>query len=104
MTGYETFELSVFYHETGIKMYFTKVDVVVLDDPIYGDDGFDLLLAWEHKDKVFTYESDVDEDVVGDYMRLSSSCDSYRSHNDPKGKAKIVFGHEIVSPMVFVIY
>ncbi|KAJ0603798.1 hypothetical protein HanHA300_Chr02g0042371 [Helianthus annuus] len=31
-------------------------------------------------------------------MRLSSSCDAYRSHNDPKGKAKIVFGHENVSP------
>ncbi|KAM0071591.1 putative REM family protein [Helianthus debilis subsp. tardiflorus] len=86
MAGYETFELSVFYHETGIKMYFKKVDVVVLDDPIYGDDGFDLLLAWEHKDKVITYESDVDEDVVGDYMRLSSCGDAYRSHAKPKGK------------------
>ncbi|XP_035840411.1 uncharacterized protein LOC110910713 [Helianthus annuus] len=61
------------------------------------------MLIWEHKDKVITYESDVDEDVVGDVvgdlMRLSSSCDAYRSHNDPKGKAKIVFGHETVSPM-----
>ena len=45
MAGYETFELSVFNHETGTQMYFKKVDVVVLDDPIYGDDGFDLLLA-----------------------------------------------------------
>ncbi|XP_035832991.1 ATP-dependent DNA helicase pif1-like [Helianthus annuus] len=45
MAGYETFELSVFNHETGTQMYFKKVDVVVLDDPIYRDDGFDLLLA-----------------------------------------------------------
>ncbi|MFS7978711.1 hypothetical protein Hanom_Chr10g00918651 [Helianthus anomalus] len=30
-------------------------------------------------------------------MRLSSSSDVYRSHNDPKGKSKIVFGQESVS-------
>ncbi|KAF5818628.1 putative DNA-binding pseudobarrel domain superfamily [Helianthus annuus] len=71
MAGYETFKLSVFYHEIGTQMYFKKVNVVVLDDPIYGDAGFDLLLV-EHKEKVITNESDVDEDVagdvVGDYM------------------------------------
>ncbi|KAJ0603799.1 putative transcription factor B3-Domain family [Helianthus annuus] len=65
MAGYETFELSVFNHETGTQMYFKKVDVVVLDDPIYVDDGFNLLLASEHKEKVITNESDVDEDVAG---------------------------------------
>ncbi|KAM0052822.1 hypothetical protein Hdeb2414_s0007g00252851 [Helianthus debilis subsp. tardiflorus] len=85
-------------------MYFKKVDVVVLDDPIYGDDGFDLLLASEHKEKVITNGSDVDEDVGGDIvggsMRLSSSSDAYRSHNDPKGKSKIVFGQESVSAKV----
>ncbi|KAJ0707686.1 putative transcription factor B3-Domain family [Helianthus annuus] len=101
MAGYETFELSVFNHETGTQMYFKKVDVVVLDDPIYGDDGFDLLLASEHKEKVITNESDVDEDlggdIVGESNRLSSSFDAYRSHNDPKGKSKIVFGHQTVS-------
>ncbi|KAF5774672.1 putative transcription factor B3-Domain family [Helianthus annuus] len=104
MAGYETFELSVFNHESGTQMYFKKVDVVVLDDPIYGDDGFDLLLASEHKEKVITNECDVDEDVGGDIvggsMRLSSSSDAYRSHNDPKGKSKIVFGQESVSPKV----
>ncbi|KAJ0666335.1 putative transcription factor B3-Domain family [Helianthus annuus] len=104
MAGYETFELSVFNHETGTQMYFKKVDVVVLDDPIYGDDGFDLLLASEHKEKVITNESDVDEDlggdIVGESMRLSSFSDAYRSHNDPKGKSKIVFDHETVSPKV----
>ncbi|KAF5764785.1 putative transcription factor B3-Domain family [Helianthus annuus] len=104
MAGYETFELSVFNHETGTQMYFKKVDVVVLDDPIYGDDGFDLLLASEHKEKVITNESDVDEDlgghIVGKSNRLSSSFDSYRSNNDPKGKSKIVFGHETVSTKV----
>ncbi|XP_035834384.1 uncharacterized protein LOC118482849 [Helianthus annuus] len=104
MAGYETFELSVFNHETGTQMYFKKVDVVVLDDPIYGDDGFDLLLASEHKEKVITNESDVDEDlgghIVGESNRLSSSFDSYRSNNDPKGKSKIVFGHETVSAKV----
>ncbi|KAM0057236.1 putative transcription factor B3-Domain family [Helianthus debilis subsp. tardiflorus] len=84
MAGYETFELSVFNHETGTQIYFKKVDVVVLDDPIYRDDGFDLLLASEHKEKVITNESDVDEDlggdIVGESMRLSSSSDAYPSH------------------------
>ncbi|KAJ0680910.1 hypothetical protein HanPI659440_Chr16g0629691 [Helianthus annuus] len=73
-------------------------------DPIYGDDGFDLLLTSEHKEKVITNESDVDEDlggdIVGECTRLSSSFDAYRSHNDPKGKSKIIFGHETVSPKV----
>ncbi|KAJ0937842.1 putative transcription factor B3-Domain family [Helianthus annuus] len=104
MAGYETFELSVFNHETGTQMYFKKVDVVVLDDPIYGDDGFDLLLTSEHKEKVITNESDVDEDlggdIVGESNRLSFSFDAYRSHNEPKGKSKIVFGHETVSAKV----
>ncbi|KAJ0850486.1 putative transcription factor B3-Domain family [Helianthus annuus] len=58
----------------------------------------------EHKEKVITNECDVDEDVGGDIvggsMRLSSSSDAYRSHNDPKGKSKIVFGQESVSPKV----
>ncbi|MFS7948904.1 hypothetical protein Hanom_Chr06g00565281 [Helianthus anomalus] len=47
---------------------------------------------------------DVDEDLAGDIVgectRISSSFDVYRSHNDPKGKSKIVFGHETVSPKV----
>ncbi|MFS7930089.1 putative transcription factor B3-Domain family [Helianthus anomalus] len=91
MAGYKTFEVSVFNHETGTQIYFKKVEVVVLDDPIYGDDGFDLLLASEHKEKVITNESDVDQDpagdVFGDSMLLSSSFDAYRSHVEPKRKS-----------------
>ncbi|KAJ0495834.1 putative transcription factor B3-Domain family [Helianthus annuus] len=104
MAGYETFELSVFNHETGTQMYFKKVDVVVLDDPIYGDDGFDLLLASEHKDKVITNESDVDEnlagDIVGESMRLSSSSDAYQSHVHSKVKSKFVVGDKGLSTKV----
>ncbi|KAF5773848.1 hypothetical protein HanXRQr2_Chr13g0593331 [Helianthus annuus] len=84
MVGYELLSCPFFNHETGTQMYFKKVDVVVLDDPIYGDDGFDLLLASEHKEKVITNESDVYEDlggdIVGESNRLSSSFDAYRSH------------------------
>ncbi|MFS7956512.1 hypothetical protein Hanom_Chr07g00655471 [Helianthus anomalus] len=83
MAGYETFEVLVFNHETGTQIYFKKVEVS------------------EHKEKVTTNESDVDQDLAGDVvsdsMRLSSS---YRSHNDPKGKSKFVFGDETVSPKV----
>ncbi|KAJ0714903.1 putative transcription factor B3-Domain family [Helianthus annuus] len=101
MAGYETFELSVFNHETGTQMYFKKVDVVVLDDPIYGDDGFDLLLA-----RVITNESDVDKDLCGHIVaesnRFSSSSHAYQSHlsNDRKGKSKIIFSHKTVSSKV----
>ncbi|KAM0044223.1 hypothetical protein Hdeb2414_s0010g00350701 [Helianthus debilis subsp. tardiflorus] len=104
MAGYEAFELSVFNHETGTQMYFKKVDVVVLDDPIYGDGGFDLLLASEHKERVITNESDVDEGlcghIVAESKRFSSSSHAYQSHNDRKGKSKIIFGHKTVSPKV----
>ncbi|KAM0050352.1 putative transcription factor B3-Domain family [Helianthus debilis subsp. tardiflorus] len=51
--GYKTFEVFVFNHETG-------TEVVVLDDSIYGDEGFDLLIVSEHK-KQKTNESHVDE-------------------------------------------
>ncbi|KAJ0477414.1 putative transcription factor B3-Domain family [Helianthus annuus] len=104
MAGYEAFQLSVFNHETGTQMYFKKVDVVVLDDPIYGDGGFDLLLASEHKERVITNETDVDEDLCGHIVaesnRFSSSSHTYQSHNDQKGKSKIIFGHKTISPKV----
>ena len=45
MIASKTFELSIFHSETGTEVSFKKADVVVLDDSVYGDDGFDLLAA-----------------------------------------------------------
>ena len=45
MIASKTFELSVFHPETGTEVSFKKADVLVLDDSVYGDDGFDLLAA-----------------------------------------------------------
>ena len=45
MIASKTFELSVFHSETGTEVSFKKADVVVLDDSVYRDDGFDLLAA-----------------------------------------------------------
>ncbi|KAJ0831652.1 putative transcription factor B3-Domain family [Helianthus annuus] len=45
MDGYKTFEVSVFNHQTDTEIQFKKVDLVVLDDSIYGDDGYDLVIA-----------------------------------------------------------
>ncbi|KAJ0834682.1 putative DNA-binding pseudobarrel domain superfamily [Helianthus annuus] len=45
MAGYKTFKLSVFNHQTGTEIQNNKVDLVVLDDSIYGDDGYDLVIA-----------------------------------------------------------
>ncbi|MFS7906566.1 hypothetical protein Hanom_Chr01g00060781 [Helianthus anomalus] len=61
MFGYKTFEVSVFNHQTGTEIQFKKVDLVVLDDSIYVDDGYDLLVA-----KMSTVETDVDQRFVGD--------------------------------------
>ncbi|KAJ0603955.1 putative transcription factor B3-Domain family [Helianthus annuus] len=76
MAGYETFEDSVFNHQTGTEIHFNKVQLVVLVDLIYGDDGHDLLIASEHKQKLRTDQADVDKGVVrdgeNDYMQLSS--------------------------------
>ncbi|KAJ0781249.1 putative transcription factor B3-Domain family [Helianthus annuus] len=45
MAGYKTFELFVFNHQTSTKIQFKKVDSVVLDDSIYGGDGYDVVIA-----------------------------------------------------------
>ncbi|KAM0033424.1 putative transcription factor B3-Domain family [Helianthus debilis subsp. tardiflorus] len=104
MAGYDTFQLSIFNHQTGTQMYFKKVDVVVLDDPIYGDHGFDLLLAYEHKEKLITNESDVDEhlagNIVGECTRISSSFDVYQSQVHPKVKSKVLVGDTGLSKKV----
>ncbi|MFS7945889.1 hypothetical protein Hanom_Chr06g00529421 [Helianthus anomalus] len=58
----------------------------------------------EHKERVITNESDVDEDLCGHIVaesnRFSSSFHAYQSHNDRKGKSKIIFCHKTVSPKV----
>ncbi|KAF5801678.1 hypothetical protein HanXRQr2_Chr06g0250881 [Helianthus annuus] len=75
--GYKTFEVSVFNHETGTEIYFKKVEVVVLDDSIYGDEGFDLMIASEHKEKLKTNKSHVDEGVAGDSDTDDSKFDRH---------------------------
>ncbi|KAM0021258.1 putative transcription factor B3-Domain family [Helianthus debilis subsp. tardiflorus] len=62
--GYKTFEVSIFNHLTGTEIYFKKAEVVVLDDSIYGDEGFYLLTASKHKEKLQTNESHVEEGVA----------------------------------------
>ncbi|KAJ0752998.1 hypothetical protein HanPI659440_Chr09g0330751 [Helianthus annuus] len=70
--GYKTFQVSIFNHLTGTEIYFKKVEVVVLDDSVYGDEGFDLLTASTHKEKHETNESQVEQglscDGVGDFQ------------------------------------
>ncbi|KAJ0740247.1 hypothetical protein HanOQP8_Chr06g0214751 [Helianthus annuus] len=75
--GYKTFEVSVFNHETGTEIYFKKVEVVVLDDSIYGDEGFDLMIASEHKEKLKTNGSHVDEGIARDSDTDDSKFDRH---------------------------
>ncbi|KAJ0455930.1 putative transcription factor B3-Domain family [Helianthus annuus] len=77
--GYKTFEVSIFNHLTFTEIYFKKVDVVVLDDSIYGDEGFDLLTAIssKHKEKHETNESHVEQDLSGDSDTEDSKFDRH---------------------------
>ena len=43
--GNKIFELSVFNHQTGTQIQNNRVELVVLDDSIYGDDGDDFFIA-----------------------------------------------------------
>ncbi|MFS7947624.1 hypothetical protein Hanom_Chr06g00550471 [Helianthus anomalus] len=45
MMASKTFELSVFHPETETEVSFKKANVVVLDDLVYRDDGFNLLVV-----------------------------------------------------------
>ncbi|KAJ0681398.1 hypothetical protein HanPI659440_Chr16g0635461 [Helianthus annuus] len=127
MAGYKTLEVFVFNHQTSTEIQFKKVDLVVLDDSSYGDDGYDLLIA-----KLSTAETDVEQGVVGDcehdniqlstfesifndiddskFDKFFSSLvemedvkkkfkDYLNKKTDPKGKAKVV-GDESLSSKV----
>ncbi|XP_021989055.2 uncharacterized protein LOC110885659 [Helianthus annuus] len=64
MHGNKIFELSVFNHQIGTQIQNNRVELVVLDDLIYGDDGDDLVIASEHKEKCSTARTDFQEGVV----------------------------------------
>ncbi|KAJ0693805.1 hypothetical protein HanPI659440_Chr15g0601451 [Helianthus annuus] len=65
MIASKTFELYVFHLETGTKICVKKADVVVLDDSVYGDDGFNLLTASTHKEVLGSGEVDLDDVEIG---------------------------------------
>ncbi|KAF5779333.1 putative transcription factor B3-Domain family [Helianthus annuus] len=88
MVGNKIFELSVFYHQTSTQIQNNKVELVVLDDSIYGDDGDDLVIASEHKEKCSTAETDFQESVVveceDDKFQLASFESVFNDIDDSK--------------------
>ncbi|KAM0007793.1 putative transcription factor B3-Domain family [Helianthus debilis subsp. tardiflorus] len=60
---------------TGAEIYFKKVEVVVFDDSIYGDEEFDLLTASKQKEKQETNESHVEEGFSGNSDTDDSNFD-----------------------------
>ncbi|XP_021995863.2 uncharacterized protein LOC110893050 [Helianthus annuus] len=62
--GNKIFEISVFNHQTGTQIQNNRVELVVLDDSIYGDDGDDFFIASEHKEKCSSDGTDFQEGVV----------------------------------------
>ncbi|MFS7931459.1 hypothetical protein Hanom_Chr04g00356221 [Helianthus anomalus] len=100
MIAIETFELFVF-HPTGTESFFKKADVVVLDDLVYGDDGFDLLIAsvgdglLDSKVAPLIHESDV-KSVPQDH-----SVKIIVDINDPQVRSKYFSVHDtLASPSV----
>ncbi|KAJ0713839.1 putative transcription factor B3-Domain family [Helianthus annuus] len=81
MIGSKTFELSIFHPETGTEIFFNKAEVVVLDDSVYGDEGFDLLIVSTHKEVLDSGEADLDKAeigaMVGDPTQLQSFEDIF---------------------------
>ncbi|KAL9995637.1 hypothetical protein Hdeb2414_s0786g00946771 [Helianthus debilis subsp. tardiflorus] len=79
--GNKIFEISVFNHQTGTQIQNNRMELVVLDDSIYGDDGDDFFIAVriihlhyylvinaslqsEHKEKCSSDGTDFQEGVV----------------------------------------
>ncbi|KAF5761409.1 putative transcription factor B3-Domain family [Helianthus annuus] len=62
--GNKIFEISVFNHQTGTQIQNNRVELVVLDDSIYGDDDDDFFIASEHKEKCSSDGTDFQEGVV----------------------------------------
>ncbi|KAJ0485073.1 putative transcription factor B3-Domain family [Helianthus annuus] len=85
MVGNKIFELSVFNHQTSTQIQNNKVELVVLDDSIYGDD---LVIASEHKEKCSTAETDFQESVVveceDDKFQLASFESVFNDIDDSK--------------------
>ncbi|MFS7938237.1 hypothetical protein Hanom_Chr05g00437031 [Helianthus anomalus] len=65
MIASKTFKLSAFHLETGTEISFKKVDVIVLDDSVYGDDGFDLLDSTKRKQNSDSGEVALDDAKTG---------------------------------------
>ncbi|KAM0016345.1 putative transcription factor B3-Domain family [Helianthus debilis subsp. tardiflorus] len=86
--GNKIFELSVFNHQTGTQIQNNRVELVVLDDSIYGDDGDDFLIASEHKEKCSSVGTDFQEGVVveceDDKFQLSSFDSVFNDIDDSK--------------------
>ncbi|KAJ0765717.1 putative transcription factor B3-Domain family [Helianthus annuus] len=102
MVGNKVFELLVFNHQTGTQIQNNSVELVVLDDSIYGDDGDDLEIASEHKEKCSTGVTDFQEGVVvkceDDKFQLATFESVFNV--DPKGKTNVFVEDRSMSSIV----
>ncbi|KAJ0899082.1 hypothetical protein HanRHA438_Chr08g0364221 [Helianthus annuus] len=90
----------VFTH--GCSEMNNSVELVVLDDSIYGDDGDDLEIASEHKEKCSTGVTDFQEGVVvkceDDKFQLATFESVFNV--DPKGKTNVFVEDRSLSSIV----
>ncbi|MFS7953524.1 hypothetical protein Hanom_Chr07g00619691 [Helianthus anomalus] len=93
MIASKMFELSIFHPETETEISFKKADVVVLDDSVYGDDGFDLLFATKHKQDLDSREVALDDAetgvTVGNSTQFTNFEDIFNSVDDSIFDAKV---------------
>ncbi|MFS7917913.1 putative DNA-binding pseudobarrel domain superfamily [Helianthus anomalus] len=97
MVGYKTFEVSVFNNQTGTENQFKKVDLAVLDDSIYGDDGYDVVIADIDDSKFDKFFSSLIE--MEDIKKKFK--DDLDKKTDPKGKEKVVGDENQTSKLCF---
>ncbi|KAM0041415.1 hypothetical protein Hdeb2414_s0011g00366051 [Helianthus debilis subsp. tardiflorus] len=94
MIVFKTFELFFFHPETGTGICFKKADIIVLDDSVYGDDGFDLLTVSTYKELLDSGEVDFDDAEIGATVcnptQLTSFEDIFNSIDDGLLDSKVV--------------
>ncbi|KAJ0914600.1 putative transcription factor B3-Domain family [Helianthus annuus] len=108
MVGNKNFELSIFNHQTSTQIQNNKVELVVLDDSIYGDDGDDLVIADiddSKFDNFFSSLLEMEDLKKKDKSNFEMDLDKFlipknNSHVDPTRKTNIFISEPSLSSIV----
>ncbi|KAJ0610241.1 putative transcription factor B3-Domain family [Helianthus annuus] len=88
MHGNKVFELSVFNHQTGTQIQNNRVELVVLDDPIYLDDCHEFAFEVAHKEECIDAGTVIEEDVVVESEHVKAHLASFEDMFNDQDDAK----------------